>query len=84
MAWALALALLGGAVGSGAWYLVFDGFRAATMNWQSFIQVAFVFTVTPHLLLQGMAYAAGIGLIGGLFPALRAVRMPVAQALREM
>lgn len=84
MAEALTLALVGGAAGAGLAYVVFDGFRTATMNWQSFSQVAFTFTVTPALLAQGMAYAAGIGLVGGCFPALRAARLPVAAALREM
>jgi putative ABC transport system permease protein len=81
---ALLLALLGGGLGSSAAYLVFDGFRAATMNWQSFSQVAFAFAVTPGLLAQGVLYATLIGLVGGFFPALRAARLPVAQALREI
>lgn len=79
----LALALLGGAVGGGLAYLAFDGFHAATLNWQSFSQVAFAFRVTPGLVVSGMTYAALIGLVGGLFPALRAARLPVATALRE-
>jgi putative ABC transport system permease protein len=54
------------------------------MNWQSFSQVAFAFAVTPDLLLQGVAWAAGIGLAGGLLPAIRAARMPIAAALREL
>ncbi len=80
----LLLALLGGGIGGGLAYLVFDGFRAATMNWQSFSQVAFAFAVTPGLLFKGILYAALIGLVGGLFPAIRAARLPVASALREM
>jgi putative ABC transport system permease protein len=80
----LLLATVGGLLGGGGAYLVFDGYRAATMNWQSFSQVAFAFEVTPGLLAQGMAWALGIGLIGGLFPALRAARLPVARALREL
>ncbi len=80
---ALVLAIIGGAIGAGLAYVAFDGFRASTMNWQSFSQVAFAFDVTPGLLLQGIFYAAMIGLVGGLFPALRAARMPVATALRE-
>ena len=80
---ALVLAIIGGAIGAGLAYVAFDGFRAATMNWQSFSQVAFAFDVTPGLLLQGIFYAAMIGLVGGLFPAIRAARMPVATALRE-
>ncbi len=80
---ALVLASVGGAIGAGLAYVAFDGFRAATMNWQSFSQVAFAFDVTPALLVQGIFYAAMIGLVGGLFPAIRAARMPVATALRE-
>lgn len=79
----LALALLGGAAGGTLAYLAFDGFHAATLNWQSFSQVAFAFKVTPGLVVAGMVYALVIGLIGGLLPALRAARLPVATALRE-
>ncbi len=78
----LLLALAGGAVGAGIAYLAFDGFRAATMNWQSFSQVAFAFDVNAPLLVRGIVYAAAIGVLGGLFPAIRAARMPVADALR--
>ena len=81
---ALILALAGGLLGGGLAYLAFDGFRAATMNWQSFSQVGFAFAVTPGLLVQGAVYSALIGLVGGLFPAIRAARLPVATALREL
>ncbi len=80
---ALFLALIGGLVGAGLAYFAFDGFRAATINWQSFSQVAFAFDVTPLLLAKGIFYAAIIGLVGGLFPAIRAARLPIASALRE-
>jgi len=80
---ALFLALVGGVVGAGIAYFAFDGFAAATMNFQSFSQVAFAFDVTPDLLVRGIVYAMLIGLVGGLFPAVRAARMPVATALRE-
>ncbi len=83
MAEALMLALCGGVLGGAIAYFVFDGYRAATMNWQSFSQVAFAFAVTPPLLAQGMAYAIVIGLVGGFFPAIRAARLPIATALRE-
>jgi putative ABC transport system permease protein len=79
----LALALLGGAIGAGLAYIAFDGFQAATINWQTFSQVAFAFAVTPMLLLMAILLAAGIGLLGGLFPAIRAARLPIASALRE-
>jgi putative ABC transport system permease protein len=80
----LALALAGGILGGGLAYLAFNNFHTSTMNWQSFSQVAFAFRVTPALLLRGMIWAAAIGLIGGLFPALRAARLPIAAALREL
>lgn len=79
----LALALVGGAVGAATAYTAFDGFQAATINWQTFSQVAFAFTVTPRLLTYAVTWAAAIGLLGGLFPALRAARLPVAAALRD-
>ncbi len=80
---ALALAAVGGLVGAGLAYAAFDGFRTATMNWQSFSQVTFAFAVTPSLLARGIFYAVVIGLIGGLFPAIRAARLPISAALRE-
>ena len=79
----MVLAVIGGAVGAlGAW-IAFDGFRAATLNWQTFSQVAFSFDVNGPLLIRGIVSAVVIGLIGGLFPAIRAARLPVATALRE-
>jgi putative ABC transport system permease protein len=80
---ALLLALVGGLIGGGLAYWAFDGFKTATMNWQSFSQIAFSFDVNGSLLVRGIVYAMLIGLIGGLFPAVRAARLPVAAALRE-
>lgn len=80
----LVLGLVGGVLGGAAAYLGFNGYTASTLNFQSFTQVAFAFAVTPQLLLQGIIYALLMGLIGGLFPAIRAARLPVAAALREL
>jgi len=80
----LVLALVGGAVGGGLAYFAFNNFHTSTMNFQSFSQIAFAFKVTPALLVRGIVWAALIGLIGGLFPAIRAARMPIAAALREL
>ncbi|MES1243490.1 MAG: ABC transporter permease [Acidobacteriota bacterium] len=80
----LTLALLGGVLGGLAAYAAFNGYQAATMNWSTFSQVAFSFAVTPALLVMGIVMALVIGLFGGLFPAIRAARMPVASALREL
>lgn len=80
---AMLLALAGGVIGAAAAYLAFDGFRTATMNWQSFSQVTFAFDVNARLVGFAILYALVIGLVGGLFPAIRAARMPVALALRD-
>ncbi|MEI6567224.1 MAG: ABC transporter permease [Verrucomicrobiota bacterium] len=80
----LALALFGGLLGGCLAYGAFNGFQTATMNWQSFSQVTFAFRVTPELLIQGIVWAALIGLIGGLFPALRAARVSISAALRDL
>lgn len=78
------LGLAGGLAGGVLSWLAFDGYRASTLNWQTFSMVAFSFRVTPSLLAQGTAYAILIGLVGGVFPAVRAARLPVASALREL
>jgi putative ABC transport system permease protein len=80
----LFLALAGGALGGGLAWLAFNNFHTSTMNFQSFSQVTFAFQVTPKLLTQGIIWAALIGLIGGLFPAVRAARLPIVSALREL
>lgn len=80
----LVLALIGGALGAAIAYFAFNGFQTATMNFQSFSQVTFAFQVTARLLVQGIVWATVIGLVGGLFPALRAARLPIAAALREL
>jgi putative ABC transport system permease protein len=80
----LALAFIGGVIGAALSYLVFNNFHTTTMNFQSFSQVTFAFKVTPRLLAQGIIWALTIGLIGGLFPAIRAARLPIASALREL
>ena len=80
----LVLALVGGAIGGGLAYFAFNNFHTSTMNFQSFSQIAFAFKVTPALLVRGIVWAALIGLIGGLFPAIRAARLPIAAALREL
>lgn len=81
---ALALAAIGGALGGLAAYLAFNGYQTSTMNFSTFSQVAFAFRVTPALLGMGLFYALVMGLMGGLFPALRAARLPIPSALREL
>lgn len=77
------LAALGGVLGAGLAWLIFDHFTASTLG-ANFSQVVFAFEVSPALLWTGLQWALAIGLIGGLFPALRAARLPVTAGLREL
>ena len=79
----LVFGIIGAAVGGAASWFLFDGFRAATINWASFSQVAFAFEVTPELLVQGIVLSLVIGAIGGFLPAVGAARRSVIGALRE-
>jgi putative ABC transport system permease protein len=80
----MVLGAIGGLIGSAAAYFAFNGYQTSTMNFQTFSQVAFAFRVTPQLLGMGLFYALVMGLIGGLFPAIRAARLPIPVALREL
>jgi len=80
----LVLALLGAVIGGAAAYFGFNGHHTSTLNWQTFSQVTFAFRVTPLLLVEGAGMAIVMGLVGGLFPGLRAASLPVATALREL
>jgi len=80
----LVLALIGGAAGAALAYVGFNGYETSTMNFSSFSQIAFAFHVTPALLTQGLVWALTIGFLGGLFPAIRAARLPISSALREL
>ena len=84
LAESLALAAIGGSIGGLLAYLAFNGYQTSTMNFSTFSQVAFAFQVTPQLLAMGLFYALAMGLVGGLFPALRAARLPIPSALREL
>jgi len=77
------LALLGGALGAIVTWIVFNHYTVSTLG-QNFTQVVFAFQVSPPVLWIGLRWALAIGLIGGLFPALRAARQPVTAGLREL
>jgi putative ABC transport system permease protein len=77
------LALLGGMLGAGIAWALFDQYTASTLG-ANFTQIVFAFQVTPELLWRGLKWALAIGLLGGLFPALRAARMSVTDGLREL
>jgi putative ABC transport system permease protein len=81
LAESLVLAAIGGAIGAVATWLIFDGLTASTLG-GSFTQVVFAFQLTPALVLQGVVLALIVGLIGGLFPAFRAARLPIVAGLQ--
>jgi len=78
------LALIGGLLGALLAYLVFNGYSASTLAGGAVGKLSFELSVTPELLWAGLKWALAIGFIGGLFPAVRAARLPVTTALREL
>ena len=84
LAESMVLGAIGGVIGGAAAYFGFNGYQTSTINFQTFSQVAFAFRVTPNLLGLGLFYALTMGLVGGLLPALRAARLPIPSALREL
>jgi len=78
------LSIVGGLIGGLAAWAAFDGYQTSTMNFQSFSQIAFAFAVTPRLLGIALVYSLVMGLVGGMLPAIRAARLPVVMALREL
>jgi putative ABC transport system permease protein len=76
------LALAGGLLGAIVVWIIFNGYSVSTLG-GNFTQVEFQFQVSPQLLWTGLKWALGIGLVGGLFPAMRAARQPVVDALRS-
>jgi putative ABC transport system permease protein len=80
---ALLISFVGGVLGCLA-VLRLNGLTTSTINFQTFSNLAFAFKITPGLLLWGVGFALAMGAVGGLFPAIRAARLPVATALREL
>jgi putative ABC transport system permease protein len=78
----LMICLLGGVIGCLA-TLPVNGLSTGTLNWATFSEITFSFRFGPSVLLQGMLLALAMGLLGGLFPALRAVRLNIIDALRQ-
>jgi putative ABC transport system permease protein len=76
------LCLLGGLLGCLA-TLPFNGLSTGTANWATFSEITFSFRFGPNVLLRGVILALAMGTVGGLFPAIRAVRMRIVNALRE-
>lgn len=78
----IVLAIFGGLLGAAIAYFGFNGYTVSTLNQGSFSQIAFDFAVTPELIRNGILWALVLGFVGGLFPALRAARLPITLALR--
>jgi putative ABC transport system permease protein len=76
------LCLLGGLLGCLA-TLPFNGLSTGTANWATFSEITFSFRFGPAVLIRGVLMALIMGVVGGLFPAIRAVRLNVITALRE-
>jgi putative ABC transport system permease protein len=75
------IAIVGGIIGA-LLALPVNGIVTSTTNWASFSEIAFSFRITPVLLLAGLIFAVVMGVVGGFFPAWRAARMQVVEALR--
>jgi putative ABC transport system permease protein len=84
LAEAAALASAGGAIGALTAWALFDGYTVSTLNFQSMSQVAFAFAVTPTLIAEGLTYSVGLGVVGAMWPAWRAARLPIVAGLREV
>jgi len=80
---ALLISFVGGILGC-LLVLPINGLTTSTMNMQTFSNLAFAFKITFDLLLLGVLFALIMGILGGMFPAIRAARLPVAQALRDL
>lgn len=78
------LGLVGGILGCLIAYIGFNGIRASTLNFTSFSQITFAFSVTPTLLLNGLLYALILAFIGGVMPGIRGSNMPIVSGLREL
>jgi len=80
---ALLISFVGGVLGCLA-VLRLNGLTTSTINFQTFSNLAFAFKITPDLLVMGIVFALTMGVLGGIFPAIRAASLPVATALREL
>ena len=84
---ALLLCLIGGVIGTGLAFLLFNLILTkptGTMNFRTFSEVLFNFRLTPPLMIGGLVFSLAMGLLGGFFPAARAARLKIINALREI
>jgi putative ABC transport system permease protein len=78
------LGAVGGLIGGLVAFLLLNGMTSSTMNWGTFSQITFAFTITPTLMLIGIAYGLLLCLIAGILPSIRAARLPITSGLREL
>jgi putative ABC transport system permease protein len=81
---AIILGAVGGLIGGLLAYLFLNGMTSSTMNWASFSQMTFAFTVTPSLVVTGIIYGLILTFIAGILPGIRAARLPITAGLREL
>ena len=81
---AMILGAVGGLIGGLLAFLTFNGMHSSTMNWASFSQMTFAFTVTPQLMITGIIYGLILTFIAGILPGIRAARLPITAGLREL
>jgi len=81
---AMILGSVGGLIGGLIAFLTFNGMHSSTMNWASFSQMTFAFTVTPQLMITGIVYGLILTFIAGILPGIRAARLPITAGLREL
>jgi len=81
---AMILGAVGGLIGGVLAFLTFNGMHSSTMNWASFSQMTFAFTVTPQLMITGIVYGLILTFIAGILPGIRAARLPITAGLREL
>jgi putative ABC transport system permease protein len=80
----LLLGAAGGLLGGILAFIFLNGMQSSTMNFQTFSQITYAFTVTPQLMVTGIIYGLVLTFIAGLLPGIRAARMPITSGLREL
>lgn len=81
---AMILGAVGGLIGGLLAYVFLNGMTSSTMNWASFSQMTFAFTVTPQLMVTGIIYGLILTFVAGILPGIRAARLPITSGLREL
>ena len=75
------ISIIGGALGIAA-SSALQFVEVSTTNWDTFAELAFSFEASSGIVFKGMIFAVIMGIIGGFFPAVRASRFRIVNALR--